>query len=169
MFATSCIPLKIAPNIEGAKVYKGKKFKKGLPKKQVYVFEDPKDANEFYYFINTKFNTDYDIFGGNVPVTINGKNHFLSFYEIERNTKTVNLVPLVLDAALQSNGNGSLFEDNYTSRSGFWYIALTVSDDDLADNLAEDYPNREKIITYLDYLRQEYLTTNNYLDLVLKK
>ncbi len=168
-FATSCIPLKIAPNIEGAKVYTGKKFKKGLPKKQVYVFEDPKEANDFYYFLNTKFNTDYDIFGGNVPVIINGRNHFLSFYEIERTTQTVNLLPIVVDAALENKTGTTMFENNYESRSGFWYIALTVSDDALADNLNDEYPQKESIIKYLDHLRNEYLTTDNYLDLVFKK
>ena len=65
-FTFSCIPLQIAPNIDGAKIYKGKKFKKQLPKQHVYVFEDPKDANEFYTYINAKFDIDYDIGGGNV-------------------------------------------------------------------------------------------------------
>ena len=57
-FTVSCIPLQIAPNIEGAKVYKGKKFKKQLPKQNVYVFEDPKDVNEFYTYINAKYDIE---------------------------------------------------------------------------------------------------------------
>ncbi|NVN17085.1 hypothetical protein GUA46_01920 [Muricauda sp. HICW] len=55
---SSCIPLRIAPNIKDYKLIQGKRFKKGLPKKSVFVFEDPKDANEFYEYINTKFQLD---------------------------------------------------------------------------------------------------------------
>ena len=50
---TSCIPLKIAPKIEGEKLIVAKKFKRSLPKKHSYVFEDPKGADEFYNYINT--------------------------------------------------------------------------------------------------------------------
>jgi hypothetical protein len=164
----SCIPLKIAPNIEGAKIYKGKKFKKQLPKQHVYVFEDPKDANEFYTYINAKFDLDYDITGGNVPITIDGKKHYLTFYEVERGTKTVNLIPIAVDTALDSKGNDPLFQDSYTSRTGTWYIALTVTDDDFNDNLKENDPAYRDIIKYLDHLRNEYLSTANYMEIYLK-
>lgn len=165
----SCIPLQIAPKIEGAKVYKGRKFKKQLPKQSVYVFEDPKDANEFYTYINAKYDIDYDVGGGNLPITINNKNYFLTFYEVERNTKTVNLVPIVVDAAMDSKGNDRIFDGNYTSRSGSWYIALTVTDDNFNDNLKETDPANKEIIKHLDYLRNEYLTTANYMEIYLKK
>lgn len=165
----SCIPLQIAPNIEGAKVYKGKKFKKQLPKQRVYVFEDPKDANEFYTYINAKYDIDYDVGGGNVPITINDKNYYLTFYEVERNTKTVNLVPIVVDTAMDSKGNDPIFEGNYTSRSGSWYIALTVTDDEFNDNLKETDPAHKAIIKHLDHLRNEYLTTANYMEIYLKR
>lgn len=55
LLVQSCIPLRVAPTIKDYKVTKGKRFKKGLPKKNVFVFEDPKDADEFYNYINTKF------------------------------------------------------------------------------------------------------------------
>lgn len=166
--AFSCIPLQIAPNIDGAKIYKGKKFKKQLPKQYVYVFEDPKDANEFYTYINAKFDIDYDIGGGNVPITINQKKYYLTFYEVERNTKTVNLVPIAVDIASESKGNDPIFENMYTSRNGSWYIALTVSDDNFNDNLKEEDPAHKQILKHLDYLRNEYLTTANYMEVYLK-
>lgn len=40
----SCIPLPIAPNIEDYKITKGKKFKRSLPKRQMFIFEDIKEA-----------------------------------------------------------------------------------------------------------------------------
>lgn len=164
----SCIPLQIAPNIDGAKIYKGKKFKRKLPKQHVYVFEDPKEANEFYTYINAKYKIDYDDGGGNVPITINGKKYYLTFYEVERNTQTVNLIPMIVDAAFESKGNSPILEDFHYSRSGAWYIALTVSDEDFNDNLKEDDPDRKRIIKHLDNLRNEYLTTANYMEIYLK-
>lgn len=168
-FTFSCIPLQIAPNIEGAKIYKGKKFKKDLPKQYVYVFEDPKDANEFYTYINAKFDIDYDITGGNVPIDIKGKKHYLTFYEVGRNTKTVNLIPVVVDAAMESKGNDPVLNDFHTSRSGSWYIALTVSDDNFNDNLKERDPDHKAILKLLDHLRNEYLYTANYLEIYLRR
>ncbi len=164
----SCIPLQIAPNIDGAKVYKGKKFKRKLPKQHVYVFEDPKDANEFYFYINAKYKIDYDDAGGNVPITIGNKKYYLTFYEVERNTQTVNLIPMFVDGVLENKGYGSTLESFHYSRTGAWYIALTVSDDQLNDNLKEDDPAYNQIIKHLDNLRNEYLTTGNYMEIYLK-
>lgn len=165
----ACIPLQIAPNIEGAKVYKGKKFKKQLPKQQVYVFKDPKNANEFYTYINAKYDLDYDVGGGNVPIVINNKKYYLTFYEVERSTKTVNLVPIVADAVMDSKGFDPVFENDYTYRSGSWYIALTVTDDEFQDNLKEEDPAHATIIKHLDHLRNEYLSTENYMEIYLKR
>ncbi len=158
----------MAPRIEGAKVYEGKKFKKQLPKHHVYVFEDPKNANEFYTYINAKFDIDYDVAGGNVPITIHGKKYYLTFYEVERSTKTVNLVPIAVDVVMESKGNDPLFDDSYTSRSGNWYIALTVTDDHFQDNLKDNDPARKVILKHLDQLRNEYLSTANYMEIYLK-
>lgn len=164
----SCIPLQTAPKIDGAKVYKGQKFKKFLPKQYVYVFEDPKDANEFYIYINAKYNIDYDFAGGNVPIYIKDHKYYLSFYEVERTTKTVNLIPIAVDVAMDSKGKDPLFEDSHISRSGSWYIALTVTDEQLNDLLKETDPAQKVILKHLDHLRQEYLTTANYMEVYLR-
>lgn len=133
------------------------------------MFEDPKDANEFYTYINAKYDIDYDVGGGNIPITINDKDYYLTFYEVERNTKTVNLVPIVVDGALNSKGNEPIFEGSYTSRIGTWYIALTVTDEELNDNLKESDPTHKDILKHLDKLRNEYLATANYMEIYLSK
>lgn len=167
-FIQGCIPLKIAPRFEGARVYVGKKFKKNLPQQNVYVFEDPKNANEFYHYINAKYKLDYDVVGGNLPLVIGDKKYYLTFYEVERSTQTVNLVPIAVDVALAANGHDPYLADAEYSRAGSWYIALTVTDDDFKDNLKETYPSRELLLKHLDAMRQEYLSTANYTEVYLK-
>lgn len=164
----SCIPLSIAPNIDGGKVYAPKKFKKHLPHNYVYVFEDPKDANEFFEYMNAKFQILYDDDLGNIPIQIENKTYYLTFYEVERNTKTVNLVPIVVDAKLDQEGYGPILEDAHVTRTGSWYIALTVTDENLKDALNPDYSSHQRIIGYADTMRTEYLTTAQYIEIYLK-
>jgi hypothetical protein len=125
---TSCIPLRIAPNIKEEKLIVAKKFKRSLPRKHSYVFEDPKDADEFYNYINTKYELNHEDVEFNVPVLINENEYFLSFHEVERITKTLNLIPLLIDAGLDSKGYSPVMEDSYSSREGNCYIVLTISD-----------------------------------------
>jgi hypothetical protein len=169
ILTTSCIPYKIAPKIENQKIMVAKKFKKHLPKEYAFIFKDPKEANEFYKYINIKFqlndvDVDYD-----VPITINEVQYFLSFYEAEKSTKTINLIPIAVDAAL-SNGNfDPALADSYVSRSGNWYLAITILDEDSLNCLEPLYPFREDIIEYLKALKQEYLTTHEYAEVLFKK
>ena len=169
-FFISCIPLQIAPKIEGGKVMLGKKFKRKLPKQYTYVFEDPKDANEFYHYVNAKYQKTYDDAEGNIAVTIAGEEHFLTFYEVERSTQTVNLIPMIVDAALEEKGygSGSGLESAYTSRSGTWYLALTVTDSDFKDSLHPEYDQQKAVVAYVEGLRQEYLSTMHYIEVYLK-
>ena len=53
---SSCIPLRIAPNIDDYKIKVAKKFKRKLPKTNAFIFEDPKEADAFYNYINIKYN-----------------------------------------------------------------------------------------------------------------
>jgi hypothetical protein len=55
----ACIPLRIAPSIDDYKIAKGKKFKRSLSKRQMFIFEDAKEAEEFYHFVNTKFQLNH--------------------------------------------------------------------------------------------------------------
>lgn len=164
----ACIPYKIAPNIEGDKVMKAKKFKKNLPNFYGFIFEDKKNAYEFYNFINTKYDLKHHFVEANVPIIINKSTYYLSFFERERTTETVNLIPIAVDTGLTNKGNSPMLEDLYTSRSGAWYIILTVTDAELKDCLNPNYPKHQEILTHLKKLRVEYLTTNNYLEAYLK-
>ncbi len=165
----SCIPLRIAPNIETDKVMVAKKFKRKLPKQNAFIFEDPKDANEFYHFVNTKFELYHQDVEFNVPFMINDREFYFSFHEVEIPTKTFNILPIFIDAALTNSDMDPMFEDNYFSRIGNWYIVVTVNDEAFNDALAENYVERKDIIKYLQHMRKEYLSTDNYLEALFKK
>ena len=164
----SCIPVRIAPNIKGDKIVKAKRFKRDLPRNYGFVFEDPKDANEFYNFINMKFKLDYIDVESNVPIKVEEETYFLSFYEREKVTKTINLLPILVDAKRESNGNDPIMEDVHTSRNGKWYLILIVLDSEMNDGLSPNYQKKDKILSYLRNLQHEYLTTHNYLESYLR-
>ncbi|WP_220473485.1 hypothetical protein [Flagellimonas aequoris] len=169
IFLSSCIPLRIAPNIKDYKITKGKRFKRGLPKKTIFVFEDPKDADEFYNYINTKFQLDDYYVDVQVPFEVEGKTYFFSFYEVEIPTKTINLIPFVVDGILdQAADMDPIFEEVYTTRTGNWYIALEVFSDTEKDCLKEGSVSRDIVLPYLRYLKNEYLATDNYNEVVFK-
>ncbi len=164
----SCIPLRIAPNIEGDKIVHAKKFKKDLPNCYGFVFEDKKKADEFYNFINTKYNLKHNNVDSNVPILIDNKTFYMSFFERERVSKTLNLIPIAVDAGLLSKGNDPIFEDNYTSRNGFWYIIISVRDKEIKDCLDPNYPELAIVTKHLKKLRDEYFSTTNYVEAYLK-
>lgn len=165
----SCIPLRIAPNIKTDKVMLAKKFKRKLPKRHAFIFEDPKDANEFYNYINTKYELNHQDVEWNVPFDVDGELFYFSFYEVEIPDKTLNLLPIFIDAALKSRDSDPILEDAYMSRNGNWYLAITVADNEMNDCLKENYVKREAILKYLKAMRLEYLNTNNYLEALLKR
>ena len=165
---SSCIPLSIAPQIKEDKIKIAKRFKRHLPKQYALIFNDPKDADEFYHFINSKYQLNYDRVEDNVPFKIDGEEFAFSFYEVEKTTKTINFLPMLLDAAI-SDGEDPIFEDSYATRTGKWYIALVAADENLNDCLDPKHESRDKVIAYLRNLRIEYLNTTNYLEAMLKK
>lgn len=168
-FCVSCFPIRIAPTIDNDKVMVAKKFKRQLPKQYAFIFEDPKDANEFYNYINTKYQLNHQDVEYNVPFEIDGKVYFFSFYEVEIPDKTFNILPFFIDVFLSSQDFTPIFEDAYTTRIGNWYLAITVRDDALSDCLVDHYENRDDIINYLKDMRVEYLGSNNYLEAFLKE
>jgi hypothetical protein len=169
IFLNSCIPLRIAPNIKDFKLTQGKRFKKGLPKKNVFVFEDPKDTDEFYNYVNTKFQLNDYYVDVQVPFLVQGQTFYFSFYEVEIPTKTINLIPLVLDVALnQATDMDPVFDEAHTSRVGNWYIAMEVFSDREKDCLSDNSISREIVLSYLRELKKEYLATDNYNEVVFK-
>lgn len=90
----------------------------------MYIFEDPKQANEFYNYINIKYSlNDVDVWL-DVPFTIEDKDFLFSFYEVEIPTKTVNLVPLSIDGVLHTAELDPVMGNLYETRKGNWYIAI---------------------------------------------
>lgn len=165
----SCIPLRIAPKIKEDKVMLGKKFKRHLPKRNAFIFEDPKNADEFYYYVDTKFQLYGRDVEFNVPFVLDGKKYYFSFHEVEIPDKTINLVPIILDKILEESGYDTMLEDYAESRIGNWYIAITVADEGIKDCLNARHPAHEEVLAYLRSLRVEYLNTHNYVDVLFKK
>ena len=169
-FTFSCIPLRIAPKIESDKIMVAKKFKKNLPNRHAFIFEDPKDANAFYNYVTTKYELKHDDADWNVPFEVNGLPFLFSFYEVEIPNKTYNLVPFIADAATDSKIVDTLLEDHDpVRRVGNWYIAVTVNDETMNDGLQPEYSHREAVIKYLRAMQFEYLNTTNYLEALLRK
>ena len=168
LMSNSCIPVKIAPDIKGEKIVNAKKFKKDLPNCYGFIFEDTKNAAEFYNFINAKYDLNHTNVDPNMPITINNKIYYLSFFERERITKTVNLIPFAVDAALSSKGNNAVLESLYTSRNGFWYIIISVRDAELKDCLDPNYPEQQDVFLHLKKLKKEYFSTSKYIEAYLK-
>lgn len=169
IFTHSCIPLRIAPNIKGDKIMVAKKFKKSLPKQYSLIFNDSKDANEFYNYINTKFELNHNNVAYNVPFTLNDEKFFFSFYETEVSTKSINLVPIATDMVLESKGITPILKESEFTRVGNWYIVLTASDINNEDCLNLNHKSRVKVLKYLRELRVEYLNTTNYLETLFTK
>ncbi len=167
MFLSSCVPLSIAPDIDDYKITNGKRFKRKLPKQKSFIFNDTKNAGEFYQFVDAKFNLNNQLLERDIPFKIKNKEYRFSFYEVKRKTKTVNVAPVLIDGALQSNGHNTYFEDAYISRSGKWYIAITVTDQKYNDCLDSDYKEHREIVSYLQKFKNEYFTTHNYTETLL--
>ena len=168
---TSCIPTKIAPKFknEDYKIMSAKKFQKKLSKEEAFIFPDPKNADEFYTYINKKYRLNDTNVGVNVPILIEDQTFYLSYKEVEREDKAVNLPLVVVDAKRESTGNAALFENQYVSRTGYWYIVLTVYDKNIKNCLKDNHPLKAKTIQYLENVRQEYLRTQNYEELLFTK
>jgi len=92
----------------------------------------------------------------NVPFTIDTKTYYLSFQERERVTRTINLLSVLVDAKIESNGYDPLLEALHTSRNGNCFLILIVLDSEMNDGLSPDYINRDAIIHYLRNLQEEY-------------
>lgn len=161
-----CIPVQRAPNIKDFKVMNAKKFDKTIAPKTTFIFKDPKDADEFYNYINTKFQLKHDNVGYNSPVVVDGVELYLTYYEKEKLNTTLNLPLVIIDKKLEQEDIGPLFENNYTKRTGEWYLMITVYDENLKNCLLKSHPLRPKVLKFLKELKDEYLNTHNYESLL---
>jgi len=164
-FFYSCIPLKIAPNINDYSVSSGTKFSKDLSKRSMFLFEDPKEAGEFYAFVNTRFQlNDINVYD-DVPFVVDGKQYFFAFYEVKKKDKILNLFPAIIFAAISADDYEGGDEIMSTEN---WYVAIEVYSDFEKDCLEVNSLSREVVLQYLRALKREYLSTDNYNGLVLK-
>jgi len=163
IFFTSCIPLRKAPNIESEKIMVAKKFKRKLPNDYAFIFEDPKEADEFYNYINLKYELNHENVERNVPFNIKDEKYFLSFYETSIPTKTLNISPILIDITMAMFELGQVSYDGEIEvyRTDSWYLALTVMDSNLEDCLEPNYKYRTEVISYLYELKLEYLSSYN--------
>ncbi len=149
-----------------------KKFKRKLPNQYVYIFTDLKDANEFYYYISTKFppNQEGDS-EENVPAQINNTDYYVSFYETEKKSKFVSLMPFVEQAVFNSDADETALFDEVViiPREGTWYIALIITDVDFNDALSPNYKDRDKILEYARSLYRIFKHTQLQQSLITKK
>ncbi|SHI48892.1 hypothetical protein [Pseudozobellia thermophila] len=170
-FSFSCIPVRVAPSIKDYKVTKGKRFKRSLSKRNFFIFEDPKEANEFYNYVNTKFQLNHVNVYDDVPFTIDGQNYFFAFYEISIPNKTLNLAPALFNVAMNrllDTEDDTYIDGQDMLRKDDWYIAIEVYSDAEKDCLSEDSLSRDSVLAYLRGLKNEYLTIHNYHETVFR-
>ena len=170
LFISSCFPISIPPNLENGKLMEAKKFKRKLPNQYAYIFTDLKDANEFYYYLSAKFppNQEGDS-ENNVPIQIDDINYYMSFYETEKKSRVVNLLPGIANEVMSNKNIPIELDEPPIVREGTWYIALTITDTEFTDALSPSHKNQKKILEYAKSLHNEYISTHNYNSLLLKK
>jgi hypothetical protein len=168
---TSCIPVKVAPKFknEDYKIMQAKKFNRKMPRETSFIFKDPKKADEFYHYINKKYNLDHKDVGLNTPFQLNGLTYYLSYKEVGKEDQNMNVGLALVDLVLEEKAGITMFENNYSSRTGHWYILLTVYDEDIKNCFLDKHPMKSEITTYIKALKTEYLTTHNYEELLLTK
>ncbi len=137
----------------------------------MFIFEDPKEANEFYNYVNTKYHLENENVYDDVPFKINGEQYFFSFYEVEIPDKAINFLPFVtsiLFNAATGHFEDAEIADPTMARINNWYLAIEVYSDLEKDCLKTDSLSREVVLKYLRALKKEYLSTHNYNEVVFK-
>ena len=81
----------------------------------------------------------------------------------------LNLPLVVIDKKLEQEGYSTVFDGNYSTRKGHWYILITVFDAHLGNCLLDKHPLKPKVVEYLKVLKEEYLNTHNYHEVLFKK
>ncbi len=169
LFITSCIPIKNAPEIKDYKIVVAKRFKRDLPRKYAFVFEDSKNADEFYRFLYWKLgrlDTNIEV---DLPFQVDKETFYMSFHERPKRSVTVNLIPVFIDAVLVSQDMESMLDGAYSSEKESWYILITVSDSKLEDCLAPSYPQKREVVSTLKGFKDEYENTHHYIEAYLKQ
>ncbi len=169
LIVSSCIPIKFAPEIKDYRIAVAKRFKRDLPKHYAFIFEDSKNADEFYRFLFWKLgSTDVDI-EVNLPFKVEDKTYYMTFHERSKRSVTLNLLPIFIDVALERNGMDPSLEEMYESGDESWYILITVMDSEFRDCLKPSYPQQKEVVATLAALKEEYMNTHHYVEAFLKQ
>ncbi len=122
--------------------------------------------------MNTKFQLNDENVYDDVPFLIKGNQYFFAFYEIEISDKTLNLVPGLTNALANklanSEGDEEYFSGQDVLRRQNWYIAIEVYSDSEKDCLNTNSFSRAAVLKYLSELKNEYLATHNYNEVIFK-
>ncbi len=163
---SSCVPVKVAPRFKNKdyKIMQAKKFKRKLPRETSFIFKDPKAEGQIHDYFDTKYGKQRT-YGDEFLIKIENQDYYLSYYEKDKEDQTLNLAPVIIDKALDTD----ILQDAYTSRKGHWYILITVRDKALKNCLLDKHPKKELIKDYLVSLKKEYLETHNYQEILFKK
>lgn len=147
-----------------------KRFKRKLPNQYAYIFTDPKDADEFYYYLSAKFppNQAGDS-EDNMPLQINNTDYYISFYETEKKSRIVNLLPALANEAMRNKNIPIELDEPPIVRDGTWYMVLTITDPAFNDALSPNNVDQKKVLAYVKSLHDDYLSTSNYNSLLLQR
>ena len=121
----------------------------------MFVFKDEKKANEFYNYIDTKYQLNNINVIDDVPFQIDGEQYFFSFCEVDIPNKGLNLFAIVADVFLNGALNNQNISNGTTSvsRNSNWYIAIEVYSDSENDCLQINSLSREPVLKYLRALK----------------
>ena len=161
LLTVSCIPLQNAPDIRDYDIVMAKKFKKDLPRRYAFVFQDQMDADMFHQFFIWKFGRIGVDLQEELPFQVGDSTYYLTFYERQKKSVTLNLLPLVIDAVAMSAGEETVMDDyDIVDEDGeIWYILISAVDSEYNDCLNPSYAKQHELVEALKDLKEEYLDT----------
>ncbi|WP_298417913.1 hypothetical protein [uncultured Kordia sp.] len=158
LFATNCISLKKAPevNASGYIIAKGKKLKKSLSNANHFVFYNHLYDSDLTAFIEYKLKAEENSFLQNLPVNIKETNFLMTFYTVASSDKSINLLKPFVNKAINEKLNTDFSEDVETKETEYYYVAVYVESDLESDSLKEESIHRKIVENYLIGLMNEY-------------
>lgn len=80
----------------------------------------------------------------------------VSFYETDKTSQTVNLIPILIDAKLENSDRDPILERLHASQQGAWYIVLMITAQNFDDALKPRYQYQEDVKEFARTLKEEY-------------
>ncbi len=107
----SCIPVKIAPKFKNQdyKIMQAKKFQPKMPRETYFIFKDRKNTDEFYHYINKKYNLDHNHVDLNTAFQLNDRTYYLSYSEVGKEDENANIGLALVDLVLEEKAGFTMF------------------------------------------------------------